>query len=58
MTLEARNVTFYYKGKKKAPVLDQFSLSVSSGERVGLKAPRGRGKTTLCRLRAGYEMPV
>lgn len=58
MTLEARNVTFYYKGKKKAPVLDQFSLSVSSGERVGLKAPSGRGKTTLCRLLAGYEKPV
>lgn len=58
MTLEARNVTFYYKGKKKAPVLDQFSLSVSYGERVGLKAPSGRGKTTLCRLLAGYEKPV
>ena len=34
MTLEARNVTFYYRGKKKAPVLDQFSLSLDSGERV------------------------
>lgn len=58
MTLEARNVTFYYKGKKKAPVLDQFSLFISSGERVGLKAPSGRGKTTLCRLLAGYEKPM
>ena len=58
MTLEARNVTFYYRGKKKAPVLDQFSLSLDSGERVGLKAPSGRGKTTLCRLLAGYEKPV
>lgn len=58
MTLEAINVTFYYKGKKKAPVLDQFSLSISSGERVGLKAPSGRGKTTLCRLLAGYEKPM
>ncbi len=58
MTLEARKVTFYYGGKKKAPVLDQFSLSMNGGERVGLKAPSGRGKTTLCRLLAGYEKPV
>ena len=25
---------------------------------MGLKAPSGRGKTTLCRLLAGYEKPV
>ena len=58
MTLEARDVTFYYRGKKKSPVLDHFNLSINSGERVGLKAPSGRGKTTLCRLLAGYERPV
>ena len=58
MTLEARDVTFYYRGKKKSPVLDHFSLYINSGERVGLKAPSGRGKTTLCRLLAGYERPV
>lgn len=57
MTLEARNVTFYYQGRKHAPVLENFSLSISSGERVGLKAPSGRGKTTFCRLLAGYEKP-
>lgn len=57
MTLEAKDLTFYYRGKKKAPVLDKFSLSIDSGERVGLKAPSGRGKTTLCRLLAGYEKP-
>ena len=44
MTLEARDVTFYYRGKKKSPVLDHFSLYINSGERVGLKAPSGRGK--------------
>lgn len=57
MLLEAKNVTFYYSEKKKEPVLDQVSLSVASGERVGLKAPSGRGKTTLCRLLAGYDRP-
>lgn len=57
MILEAKNVTFYYRGRKKFPVLEDYSISVSSGERVGLKAPSGRGKTTLCRLLAGYEKP-
>lgn len=57
MILEARDVTFYYRGRRHTPVLENFSISVSSGERVGLKAPSGRGKTTLCRLLAGYEKP-
>ena len=57
MELEAREVTFYYPGKKKHPVLDHVNLTIAPGERVGLKAPSGRGKTTLCRLLAGYERP-
>lgn len=58
MILEARDVTFYYRGRRHTPVLENFSISVSSGERVGLMAPSGRGKTTLCRLLAGYEKPA
>lgn len=58
MILEARDMTFYYRGRRHTPVLENFSISVSSGERVGLKAPSGRGKTTLCRLLAGYEKPA
>ena len=57
MILEADHITFYYR-RKDVPVLKDISLSVSSGERVGLNAPSGRGKTTLCRLLAGYERPV
>ena len=52
MILEAEHITFYYR-RKDIPVLRDISLSVSSGERAGLKAPSGRGKTTLCRLLAG-----
>ena len=58
MILEARDVTFYYPGRRKTPILEKFSMTVEDGERVGLKAPRGRGKTTLCRLLAGYEKPA
>ncbi len=57
MRLEARDITFHYPGRKKKPVLKKFSIAIESGERVGLRAPSGRGKTTLCRLLAGYEKP-
>lgn len=56
MALEARNVTFGYP--EGGPVLYRdFSLSVEPSERVALDAPSGAGKTTLCRLLAGYERP-
>lgn len=53
--LEARDITFGYA--KGAPIYEGFSLSVEPGERVALQAPSGFGKTTLCRLLAGYEKP-
>lgn len=55
MTLEAKGVSFGY-GQGK-PVLDRLDFLMESGERVGLYAPSGRGKTTLCKLLAGYEAP-
>ena len=57
MILETHNLTFYYRNRKKNPIIDRFELTISPGERVGLKGPSGRGKTTLCRLLAGYERP-
>ena len=38
-------------------MLTRISLKIEPGERVGLVAPSGYGKTTLCRLLAGYERP-
>ena len=55
MTLEARNLSFTYPCGRK--VLQSLSLRVKGGERVGIFAPSGRGKTTLCKLLAGYEKP-
>lgn len=54
--LKARDVTFGYE-KGGEPLYTGFSLSVAPGERVALVAPSGFGKTTLCRLIAGYERP-
>ena len=57
MKLEGNNLTFRYR-KDRKPVLEGVSISVESGERLGLVGPSGRGKTTLCRLLAGYEKPT
>lgn len=57
MTLEARDLTFRYPRRGAAPVLEGVNFSLSAGERVGLSAPSGRGKTTLCKLLAGWERP-
>lgn len=56
--LEGHDLTFFYRGRKKTPVIDGLDLAISPGERVGLRGPSGRGKTTLCKLLAGYERPV
>ncbi len=56
--LEGHDLMFFYRGRKKTPVIDGLDLTISPGERVGLRGPSGRGKTTLCKLLAGYERPV
>lgn len=56
MILEAKNLSFRYEESERK-ILDQFSLQVDSSERVGILAPSGFGKTTLCKILAGYEEP-
>ena len=58
MSLEAKQNVFRYPRRGQAAVLNGVSLTLTPGERVGLAAPSGRGKTTLCKLLAGYEQPV
>ncbi|MEF9875646.1 MAG: ATP-binding cassette domain-containing protein [Gordonibacter sp.] len=53
--LEARGISFGYGSGR--PLYEGFDLVVDSHERVALSAPSGFGKTTLCRLLAGYEQP-
>lgn len=53
--LEACNITFGYDPAR--PLYEGFSMAVAPGERVELRAPSGFGKTTLCRMLAGYERP-
>lgn len=54
--LEVKNVSFsYVKGGN--PVLENVSFSVEPGERLGILAPSGFGKTTLLKVLGGYEKP-
>lgn len=56
MILEAKNISFRY-GKEGRQILEDFSLQIESHERVGIVAPSGFGKTTFCKILAGYEKP-
>lgn len=56
MRLEAKNISFRYD-RKADWVLQNQNFFVESGERVGLLAPSGYGKSTLSMLLAGYLMP-
>lgn len=56
MKLEIKNVSYQYT-KKEPKILDHFCLTVDQNERVGLEAPSGYGKTTLCKLLSGYLKP-
>ena len=56
MKLEVRDISFCYEEKGRR-ILSQFSLSADSSERVGIIAPSGFGKTTLCKILSGYETP-
>lgn len=55
MTLVAENLGFGYRPGR--PVVAGFDLQVEVGERVALNAPSGAGKTTVCKLLAGYLRP-
>lgn len=53
--LEARNISFAYP---KGPViLEDVSLEVAPRQRLYVQAPSGTGKTTLCRILAGFQQP-
>lgn len=56
MRLEARELSFSY-GNGGRKILNRVNFTVESGERVGIMAPSGFGKTTLCKILAGYENP-
>lgn len=55
VALELKDISFGYQ--KGMPLYEHVELKVEPGERVALRAPSGFGKTTLCRIMAGYLTP-
>ncbi len=56
MKLEAKDISYRYGAGGKL-IINRVSLTVEPGARVGIMAPSGFGKTTLCKILAGYEKP-
>ena len=56
MRLDAKNLSFQYdNGTRK--ILNHLNLVLDGSERLGLTAPSGFGKTTCCKILAGYMKP-
>ncbi len=51
----AHHINFSYN--KQKPLIRDFSISVATGERIGVVGPNGKGKSTLLRLLAGEQLP-
>lgn len=56
MLLEAKDLTFAYEAQK-GTILNHVNLTIESHDRVALMGPSGFGKTTLCKVLAGYLLP-
>ncbi|MDR2375720.1 MAG: ATP-binding cassette domain-containing protein [Treponema sp.] len=57
MLLEAEQAAFRY-GNRGPWLFENLNFRVERGERVGLVAPSGTGKSTLIKMLAGHEKPV
>ena len=52
--IHLENIRFSYPGSQ-VTVLDGLNLEINTGDRIGLMAPNGSGKTTIFRLITGED---
>jgi ATP-binding cassette subfamily F protein uup len=56
LVAEAQHISYRW-GENESPIVEDFSLSILRGDRIGLVGPNGVGKTTLLRLLLGQLAP-
>src|SRR5579863_7760659 len=54
LVIEARNVSRTYDGRR---IVDDFSIRIQRGDRIGIVGPNGAGKTTLIEMLTGANPP-
>src|SRR6201996_5445535 len=54
MVIEAKNISRYYGDRK---IVDDFSIRIQRGDRIGIVGPNGAGKTTLIEMLTGANPP-
>jgi ATP-binding cassette subfamily B protein/ATP-binding cassette subfamily C protein LapB len=55
--IEFKNVTFFFKNSKY-PSIDNISLEIKSGEKIGIIGQTGAGKSTILKLLTGLLHPT
>lgn len=56
MLLVANNISYSHIPNGKN-IFNNLNFTIKSGERIAISAPSGFGKTTLCKILSGYEIP-
>lgn len=56
MYLTANNISYSHIPKGKN-IFENLNFTIKSGEKIAITAPSGFGKTTLCKILSGYEIP-
>jgi len=54
--VQLENITFHYEPSK--PIIDNFNLTISPGEKIAIMGESGTGKTTLLKILMGLLKPI
>ena len=56
--IETHKMSFHYAGQASLPLLNQFTLRIARGDRIGIIGNNGVGKSTLLKLLLGKIAPT
>lgn len=56
--IRMEDLTFCFEDTPEKPLIENLSLTIRKGERIGIRGESGRGKTTLFHLLLGFYQPT